>query len=351
LVSLNENNTAEIIDFDDDAISRTRHDEGHTGFAGRSKGLVVMIGARRVNDYNLDSLAVYLREIGGRALLTRDEELRLAREIEAGRAACDMLDSGEELSADERRNLRRARRRGDAAWQTFVQANLRLVVSIARKYHSLDVPTLDLIQEGNIGLMRAVDKFDWRLGFRFSTYATWWIRQAIERGGGNNRRAIRLPAHAAADLVRINNARRRLELDLGRPVSNAELAAEVEVSEARITELSRSAVEPVSLSKPVTEDGVTLGDLIVNETDPSPFDAALQGAMPEIIERVLAPLSERERTVIRLRFGLGSGEPQSLQEVAAHFALTRERIRQIEQKALARLREATDDSALELLQA
>jgi RNA polymerase sigma factor (sigma-70 family) len=310
-----------------------------------------MIGARRVNDHNLDSLAAYFREIGGHALLTRDEELRLAQEIEAGRAAREVLDSGEELSADERRDLRRARRRGEAAWQTFVQANLRLVASIAKKYHSLEVPILDLIQEGNIGLMHAVDKFDWRLGFRFSTYATWWIRQAIERGGGNNRRTIRLPAHAAADLVRINNARRRLELDLGRPISNAELADDVEVSEARIAELSRSAVEPMSLSKPVTEDGVSLGDLVVNESDPSPFDAALQRVMPEIIERILAPLTERERTVITLRFGLGEGEPQSLQEVASHFSLTRERIRQIEQKGLARLREATDSSALELLQA
>jgi RNA polymerase sigma factor (sigma-70 family) len=307
--------------------------------------------ARPVNDNNVDPLAVYLRQIGRHPLLTREDEVRLAREIEAGRAAGDMLTSGEDLSADERRDLQRARRRGEAAWQTFVQGNLRLVASIARKYHSSGVPILDLIQDGNIGLMRAVDKFDWRLGFKFSTYATWWIREAIERGIGNHRRTIRLPGSAGLELGRIQTTRRRLEMDLGRPVTDAELASEVNLSEARIAELSRSAVQPLSLSQPVSEDGTSLGDLVVNESDPSPFNAALESAMPEIIERVLAPLSERERNVIRLRFGLDHGEPRTLQEVAAHFALTRERIRQIEQKALARLRTGIDASALELLEA
>jgi RNA polymerase sigma factor (sigma-70 family) len=300
----------------------------------------------RVDRDEEDLVRLYLTDIGQYALLTKDDEVRLAKAIEAGKEAAEQMANTKELSTTQRRELRKVARAGEIAERQFVQSNLRLVVSIAKKYQASGLPLLDLIQEGNLGLMHAVEKFDWRKGFKFSTYATWWIRQAITRGIANTGRTIRLPVHAGDTLARLQKARSRLELKYGRPATLAELAAEVEMPEDKVTEALRFAAEPLSLSEPLREDGdAELGDVVVDRSAESPFEAAATALLPEEIQRLLAPLDEREREILRLRFGLdGVGEQRTLEEVGEHFNLTRERIRQIEARAMSKLRHPSSDT-------
>jgi RNA polymerase sigma factor (sigma-70 family) len=289
-----------------------------------------------------DPVRLYLDGIGRYPLLTKDDETRLSQRIEAGREAATELSCG--LCPERERDLRRAKRDGEAATREFINANLRLVVSIAKKYHAADLPLLDLIQEGNLGLMHAVEKFDWRRGFKFSTYATWWIRQAIGRGIDNTSRTVRLPVHAGDQVRRVLRAKAQLESQTGRAPSTAQLARQLQMTEEDVDTLLRYVVEPVSLATPVgTEGEAELADIVADASAPTPFDEAAAGMLGEEIDRLLSRLGERERQILRLRYGLDRGEPRTLEEVGLELNLTRERIRQIERTALAKLRHPLAD--------
>ena len=288
-----------------------------------------------------DLVRLYLSDIGQYPLLTKDDEIRLAREIEAGAAAQEEMEATTDglLSRQRRRELRMLSDKGVQAHSVFVKSNLRLVVSIAKKYQASGLSLLDLIQEGNIGLIQAVEKFDWRKGFKFSTYATWWIRQAIARGIANTGRTIRLPMHAGDTLSRLLQARLSVETKLGRRATLAELAQELEMPEEKVAEVLRFQLEPLSLSEPMRGDGdAERIDIVEDESTESPFDTAALRLLPREVQRLLAKLDDRERDVIILRFGLDRGEPRTLDEVAKKFDLTRERIRQIETRAMSKLR-------------
>ena len=292
-----------------------------------------------------DLVRLYLHDIGRYPLLAKDDEARLAQEIEArSQAEQDLAAKDTTLTPARRRELKRVVQRGEDAERTFVQANLRLVVSIAKKYQASGLPLLDLIQEGNFGLIHAVAKFDWRKGFKFSTYATWWIRQAISRGIANTARTIRLPVHAADLVALVQRAQGQLQGKLGRPATLVELGIEVGLAEDKVAEVLRFRVEPLSLSEPLREDGdAELGDVVEDRSAESPFEAAAMALLPDEVRRLLAPLDEREREILRLRFGLDRGEPRTLEEVGKRFNLTRERIRQIEARAMSKLRHPSRD--------
>ena len=289
-----------------------------------------------------DLVRLYLNDVGKHALLSKADETRLAQTVEAGRDARAELSASGVLTPSRQRQLRRLVRHGDEATETFVTANLRLVVSIAKRYQAADLPLLDLVQEGNLGLIHAVEKFDWRKGFKFSTYATWWIRQAITRGIANTGRTVRLPVHAGDLLNRVTKARGRLEAKLGRRPSVAELAEDLDVDEHKVAEILRYVAEPISLSQPLrTDSDAELGDVVEDRSAVSPFDAAAASLLSGEVAKLLVVLDDRERTILQLRFGLDRGEPRTLDEVSAHFNLTRERIRQIEARAMSKLRHPT----------
>jgi len=292
-----------------------------------------------------DLVRIYLNDIGQYPLLTKDDEARLAQAIEARSEAGRDAATESALPARRRRELARLIQRGDEAERTFVQSNLRLVVSIAKKYQASGLPLLDLIQEGNLGLIHAVEKFDWRKGFKFSTYATWWIRQAITRGIANTGRTIRLPVHAGDLVAAVQRAQAPLHAKLGRAATLVELGIELGLTEEKVAEVLRYRTEPLSLSEPLREDGdAELGDVIEDRLAESPFEAAALALLPDEIGRLLAQLDEREREIVRLRFGLDRGEPRTLEEVGKYFDLTRERIRQIEARAMSKLRHPTNDT-------
>ena len=294
---------------------------------------------KRVAQPEEDLVRLYLNDVGKHGLLTKDDEVRLAQAVEAGRIAQAELAAAGEIEPSRRRHLGRLVREGDQATDRFVTANLRLVVSIAKRYQAAELPLLDLVQEGNLGLIHAVEKFDWRKGFKFSTYATWWIRQAITRGIGNSGRTVRLPVHAGDLLTRVTKARGRLEGQLGRWPTVAELAVELELGEEKVTQILRHAAVPLSLSEPLREDGDgELGDVVEDRSAVSPFDAAAAALLAGVVNKMLTTLDEREREILRMRFGLDRGEPRTLDEVGERFSLTRERIRQIEARAMSKLR-------------
>jgi RNA polymerase primary sigma factor len=285
-----------------------------------------------------DLVRLYLDSIGKYPLLTQAEEWELSKAIQEGQEAKEELARGDVLGA-RKQLLQAAVQRGEAASEHFVNANLRLVVSIAKRYQSTDLPLLDLIQEGNLGLMHAVTKFDWRRGFKFSTYATWWIKQAIGRGIDNTARTIRLPVHAGDQVRRLFRVKHQLEGQTGRTPTVAELSIALGLKEQQVAELLRQGTETVSLDSRVGPDGESeLGDMVTDTTTPSPFDVVTAEMLSGEVEKLLALLDEREQQILRLRYGLDQGQPRTLEEVGVTLHLTRERIRQIERSALSKLR-------------
>ena len=298
-----------------------------------------------------DPVRMYLKEIGKVPLLSAAEEIDLAMKIEAGVAAAAELDKaeeeGRELERREKRRLGRVEQVGIDAKQQLIEANLRLVVSIAKRYVGRGMLFLDLIQEGNLGLIRAVEKFDYTKGFKFSTYATWWIRQAITRAIADQARTIRIPVHMVETINKLVRIQRQLLQELGREPTPEEIGKEMGLPAERVREIQKISQEPVSLETPIgEEEDSQLGDFIEDDAAVVPPDAASFSMLQEQLSKVLDGLAERERKVIELRFGLKDGHPRTLEEVGREFGVTRERIRQIESKTLAKLRHPSRSSKL-----
>ena len=286
-----------------------------------------------------DPVRMYLQEIGRVPLLTPQQEVELAMQIENGRRAAQRLAEEPGLDKVERAILSASEKKGLRAAEHLVEANLRLVVSIAKKYVGRGMPLLDLFQEGNLGLMRAAEKFDYRKGFRFSTYATWWIRQSVTRALADQGRTIRVPVHMVETINKLIQAQRALMQELGREPTIPEIAADLEVDPERVTELRRIAQDPVSLESPLgSEEESTLGDFVEDREAEVPVEVASFKLLQEYIALALEELNERERQVLVMRFGLEDGKVRTLEEVGNYFGVTRERVRQLETKALAKLR-------------
>jgi RNA polymerase primary sigma factor len=306
---------------DVEAMAHTKWDDLHDGF-----GIIVADLESSLDD----PVRMYLREIGRVPLLTAEEEVKLARRMERGK--------DEQFKPAISRDYRIIED-GEEAQRRLTEANLRLVVSVAKKYIGRGMSLLDLIQEGNIGLIRAVEKFDYTKGYKFSTYATWWIRQAITRAIADQARTIRIPVHMVETINRLIRISRRLLQDLGREPTSEEIAEQMEISPEKVREIIKVSQEPVSLETPIgEEDDSHLGDFIEDHTALAPADAASHQLLKEQVEDVLDSLTERERKVLQLRFGLDDGRSRTLEEVGKEFHVTRERIRQIEAKALRKLR-------------
>ncbi|MCB9372807.1 MAG: RNA polymerase sigma factor RpoD [Microthrixaceae bacterium] len=290
-----------------------------------------------------DPVRMYLKEIGRVSLLNGEQEVELAKRIEAGSHASERLAdaaaAGELLERPEELRLQRLARDGEVAKQALTQANLRLVVSIAKRYVGRGMLLLDLIQEGNLGLMRAVEKFDYTKGFKFSTYATWWIRQAITRAIADQARTIRIPVHMVESINKVYRVQRQMMQELEREPTVEELAEKVDMTPQRVREIQRISQDPLSLDSPVgEEDDSNLGDFIEDQQAEAPAEAAARKMLGDAVIEALDELNDREKQVVRLRFGLDDGQARTLEEVGREFGVTRERIRQIESKTLAKLR-------------
>ena len=289
------------------------------------------------NGSTADTVRMYLREIGRVDLLTPDDERRLAQAIDEGNQAAAELDRP--MDATERRRHMRIVQTGQRAKSELIQANLRLVVSIAKRYSGRGMLFLDLIQEGNLGLMRAVDKFDHTKGFKFSTYATWWIRQAITRSIADQARTIRIPVHMVESMNRVLRMQRQMHQELEREPTLDELAERCNLPPDRIREILRISLDPLSLDSPVgEEDDSSLTDFIEDLTVDAPADIATKRMLAQAVEEALGELTDREQEIVRMRFGLDDGQARTLEDVGKEFGVTRERIRQIEAKTLAKLR-------------
>lgn len=311
-----------------------------------------------------ESLGLYLREIGGVPLLTAEEECCLARNLECARVARGELiasgidpNSGQPaisvtpivISDDRCCDLVTLVRRGDAARQTLIRSNLRLVVSIARRYQGRGMPLSDLIQEGNLGLFRAVDKYDHTKGYRFSTYAYWWIRQAVTRSIAEQARTVRLPVHMVEFATQVTQISAEMEQELGTPPSAMEIARRLNASAEKVSLALTAMRKPTSLDATVTEEGSRLGDVLPDHSLLSPADMAEQHFLREELDKALSTLTVREQQVVALRFGLEGGHPHTLDEIGAHIGVTRERARQIEVQALARLRTQNLEHVFEII--
>ncbi len=285
-----------------------------------------------------DAVSLYLKEISRTPLLTPEEERELAAQVERGRQASDELAQSTQ-DREHRDRLLEEIKAGERARQHIIEANYRLVVSIAKRYTGRGVSFLDLIQEGNIGLIRAVEKFDYRRGFKFSTYATWWIRQAITRAIADQGRTIRVPVHMCERINKLARTARRLAQTLGREPTNEELAAELDLSLSQVENIRRVAQKPLSLEMPLGEEGDGhLADFVEDDAAPHPLDVATHQLLREEVTRALSSLTPKEGRVLQLRFGLKDGRAHTLDEVGRKFGVTRERIRQIEARALRKLR-------------
>ena len=329
------------------ALDRTAPEEAAVGTTADAEGLLANRHRRRTvraatsaegTSNTSDPVRMYLKEIGRVELLNGDEERRLAQAIEQGNLAALELDRPD-LDPVDRRRLMRAVRAGQSAKSELIQANLRLVVSIAKRYTLRGMQFLDLIQEGNLGLMRAVDKFDYTKGFKFSTYATWWIRQAITRSIADQARTIRIPVHMVESMNRVLRMQRQMHQELEREPTLDELSDRVGLPPDRVREILRISQDPLSLDSPLgEEDDSSLADFIPDLSADTPADMATKTMLVQAVEEALGELSEREQEIVRMRFGLDDGQAKTLEDVGREFGVTRERIRQIEAKTLAKLR-------------
>ena len=309
----------------------------------KTKKAVRTAAAATANSLAPDPIRQYLKEIGRVPLLNARQEVELAKKVEAGAAAATALDvakaDGVSLDPTEVRRLHRVEANGQVARKHMASANLRLVVSIARRYNNHGLSLLDLIQEGSVGLLRAVEKFDYNRGFKFSTYATWWIRQAITRAIADQGRTIRIPVHMVETINQLTRIQRTLVQELGREPTEEEIGERAEMTPERVREILKISQAPTSLDSPIGEEGDgRLGDFIEDSDAVAPPDAAEDSVMREQLHGILRTLPDRERKVIELRYGLIDGHPRTLEEVGREFGVTRERIRQIESKTLSKLR-------------
>ncbi len=301
----------------------------------------------RIEGGSFDPVRMYLKEIGKVPLLTGEQEVTLAQRIEAGVHATERMENVLALSGEARTSLDAVAVDGQMAKKQLTEATLRLVVSIAKRYVGRGMALLDLVQEGNLGLIRAVEKFDYTKGFKFSTYATWWIRQAITRAIADQARTIRVPVHMVETMNKVLRIQRQMLQELGREPTVEEVATKVELTADRVRDIQRISLEPVSLETPVgEEDDSSLGDFVEDPSAIAPATAAARALLTEAIEEALEELNDRERAVVRLRFGLDDGQVRTLEEVGKEFGVTRERIRQIESKTLAKLRHPTRSQRL-----
>ncbi len=340
-------------DEDDEIAEPTEKDKASGDFVWDEDESEALRQARKDAELtaSADSVRAYLKQIGKVALLNAEEEVELAKRIEAGLYATqlmtEMADRGDKLPAAQRRDMMWICRDGDRAKNHLLEANLRLVVSLAKRYTGRGMAFLDLIQEGNLGLIRAVEKFDYTKGYKFSTYATWWIRQAITRAMADQARTIRIPVHMVEVINKLGRIQRELLQDLGREPTPEELAKEMDITPEKVLEIQQYAREPISLDQTIGDEGDSqLGDFIEDSEAVVAVDAVSFTLLQDQLQSVLETLSEREAGVVRLRFGLTDGQPRTLDEIGQVYGVTRERIRQIESKTMSKLRHPSRSQVL-----